>query len=291
MRHFRAGGRHAAILAAALAGFVAPPAAMPAAEPAANEQDAARSSFLAGGYLSREALPDSLVINPPPPAAGSAAQARDEEASRAGLALRESPRFRLAAIDAAFVNPDGSSVFSCAAGLRISPETTPKIDGLLKKALRDLALATYPTKLHYQRPRPFMVNGEPTCTPDHEDMLRRDGSYPSGHSAAGYGWSLILAQIVPERSARIVARGIAFGDSRRVCNVHWRSDVEQGRQVAAAVVARLHADPAFQADLAAARAEYSTRLSNNSAPDCVLEDAALGHGEASGPSADKGSTN
>lgn len=271
------------MLALVLACGTAVPVAMRAAEPSVSEQDAARSSFLAGGYLPREALPDSLAINPPPPEAGSAAQARDEEASRDGLALRDGPRFSLAAIDAAFFNPDGSSVFSCAAGLRISPETTPRIDALLKKATRDLALATYPTKLQYQRARPFMVNGEPTCTPGQEAMLRRDGSYPSGHSAAGYGWSLILAEIVPDRSARIVARGIAFGDSRRVCNVHWQSDVEQGREVASAVVARLHADDVFQADLEAAKAEYGDRSSNGAPPDCALEDEALGNGPTSSP--------
>ena len=61
----------------------------------------------------------------------------------------------------------------------------------------DLALGTYATKRKFQRRRPFMVNGEPTCTPQDEAMLRQDGSYPSGHSAIGYGWGLVLAEIVP----------------------------------------------------------------------------------------------
>ena len=102
--------------------------------------------------------------------------------------------------------------------------------------------------------RPFTVNGRPSCTPAHEAILRADGSYPSGHSALGYGWGLILAEAIPGRAAELVARGRSFGDSRRICNVHWLSDIEEGRIVATAVVARHNAEPAFQADLAAARA-------------------------------------
>ena len=53
----------------------------------------------------------------------------------------------------------------------------------------------------------------------------------------------------------ILARGRAFGESRMVCNVHWQSEVIAGRFMGAATVARLHADPGFTADLAAAKAE------------------------------------
>ncbi|MCX7864376.1 MAG: phosphatase PAP2 family protein [Novosphingobium sp.] len=268
----------ATVLAALLAGEATIAAAGKVESEEDNQAHIIRSQFLAGGYLAPEALPDSLVINPPPPQAGSVAETRDIEASREGLGLQGTPRFALAAIDAAMINPDGSSVFSCSAGFRISRGDTPKIDALLKRAARDLALSSYPTKQCYRRERPFMSNGQPTCTPDHEAMLRKDGSYPSGHSAIGYGWSLILAELVPDRAAQIVARGIAFGDSRRICNVHWLSDVEQGRAIAAAVVARLHADPQFSADLEAARAEARKRLAKPVIADCALEEASLaGH--------------
>ena len=39
--------------------------------------------------------------------------------------------------------------------------------------------------------------------------------------------------------------------------VHYQSDVEAGRMLGAAMVAEEHADPAFRADLAAARAELA----------------------------------
>ena len=44
------------------------------------------ASFMAtAGYLSPEALPDGLLLIPPPPAPGSRAEARDQEASRTAL--------------------------------------------------------------------------------------------------------------------------------------------------------------------------------------------------------------
>jgi len=241
-----------------------------------DEHEKARSSFLAGGYLVGQSLPDSLTINPPPPAEGSAAMMRDEAGATAALALRGTLRFELAGADAAFFMPNGESVFSCAAGFVIDPETTPRLNALLRKSVADLALAVYPTKNHYQRPRPFMVNKQPTCTPDQESMLERDGSYPSGHSAIGYGWGLILAEIVPDRATQLVARAREFGESRRICNVHWLSDVEEGMQVAAAVVARLHADPAFLSDVEAARLEFQEFGPKLAKPDCTLELKALG---------------
>ena len=54
---------------------------------------------------------------------------------------------------------------------------------------------------------------------------------------------------------------IAFGDSRVVCGFHYPSDVVAGRLAAAALLARLHADPAFLKDLAAARREITALMS------------------------------
>jgi len=55
-----------------------------------------RSDILPG-YLSPKALPDSLALIPPPPAAGSAALALDEAVSQNSFALRDTPRWTLAA--------------------------------------------------------------------------------------------------------------------------------------------------------------------------------------------------
>jgi acid phosphatase (class A) len=226
-------------------------------------------------YLSKGAMPDSLKIDPPPPAPGSAEEARDKAAQKAALKLHGTPRWALARRDADLSSPAATGAFSCAAGMTISPETTPKVDALLRRALREFALASAPTKQKYMRKRPFVVNGKPVCTPESEAVLRGNGSYTSGHSGVGWGWSLVLAEIFPDRSAELIARGRAFGDSRRVCNVHWLSDVEQGQVVASAVFARLQSEPAFIADLDAARAEVKASVGKFTPRDCEAEATAL----------------
>ncbi len=267
-------------LIAAVAGCV--PHAASNAGPAADQstpdaQIAAARTALGSGYLTPQTVPDPLAYLPPPPAAGSAAMARDEEASAAALALRGSPRWDQARRDAELIDPSATALFSCAAGIDIGPDTTPAIHNLLRKSLADFGLSGRAAKQHYARPRPFMINNQPICTPDWADRLRQDGSYPSGHSAAGYGWGLLLAEVIPSRAAALVARGRAYGDSRRVCNVHWLSDVEEGRITATAVFARLHAEPAFRADVETARIEAEKLQSGNQTkPDCSAENAALG---------------
>ena len=227
------------------------------------------------GYLPADALPDSNIFLPPPPAAGSAALALDQASADQAVALNGTPRFAQATLDAGIQFPDVTGLFSCAAGIAIGPDTTPKTDALLHKAMTDLGIGGYPTKDKYKHVRPFMVNEKPTCTPDHDAMLREDGSYPSGHSTIGYGWGLILAELLPARAAELVERGREFGDSRMVCNVHWLSDVQTGRYVAGAVVSRLHAAPEFRADMEAAAAELAASTAKPDPADCEREAAAL----------------
>lgn len=235
-------------------------------------------SPLGAGYLGGGALPDSLLLSPPPPAAGSVAEERDKEGATAALAMQGSTRWELAKADADLRPGRAAAAFSCTAGFPIDQSHAPALSRLLARAMGDLGMSTSEVKKRYMRPRPFMDNGRPSCTPDWEKILRHDGSYPSGHSAIGYGYGLILAELMPDRAARLVARGRAFGDSRRICNVHWLSDIEEGRVIATATVMRLNADPAFAADLAAARKEIAVLRSKSpeAAPDCATEAAALG---------------
>lgn len=229
------------------------------------------------GYLTAERLPDSVALIPAPPAAGSAAFALDEEISRAGLQLRNTPSWSLAARDAELSFPAAADSFSCALNASVSEKETPHLFLLMRRTLSDVSRSVSRAKKMYGRPRPFLVNGEATCSPDYEKHMRTSGAYPSGHAAAGWAWALILSEIVPERGDALLQRGRAFGRSRIVCNVHWASDVNEGRTVAAAVVARLHADPAFRADLEHARRELAALRLQGTVPqrDCTAEAEAL----------------
>jgi acid phosphatase (class A) len=221
-------------------------------------------------------LPDSLALLPPPPAAGSAAFAADEQTYRSTRALRGTPRWALAAQDAS-LTPDKVDAFSCALGIPITQTETPHLFLLMRRALTDGVAATSAAKNHYQRRRPFMEFNEQTCLPEDEARLRTNGSYPSGHSALGWTWALVLSELAPDRMNEILQRGYAYGQSRVVCGAHWQSDVTEGRVVAAAVVARLHDDPTFNADMQSARKEIAAARAGNARParDCAAEAAAL----------------
>ena len=210
------------------------------------------------GYLAHDALPNSLELLPPPPEEGSAGFALDEETSRQSFAARDTSRWEQAIEDANLEFPDAIKNFAAVLEMPITEEDTPHLYMLLRRTLTDVGLSTYAAKTHYNRRRPFMKNGQPICTPDDEEGLRKDGSYPSGHTAIGWAWALLLCEISPDQSDALLQRGWEFGQSRIVCNVHWQSDVNQGRIMGAATVARLHADPGFLADLQAAKLEVVT---------------------------------
>jgi acid phosphatase (class A) len=110
------------------------------------------------------------------------------------------------------------------------------------------------------RRRPFVdFPNLPKC-PLVYDALGSTGSYPSGHAILGWLWGSILAETAPEFADALLARGIAFGDSRVVCGFHYPSDIVAGRLAAAALLARLHADRRFLADLAQAKKEVAALL-------------------------------
>jgi acid phosphatase (class A) len=258
-----------------LASAISP--ATPSLNPSVNPPSNLMTPEPAPNYLSTAAMPSSLALVPPPPAQGSAAMSRDEEVNRSALTMHGTPRWELAVRDAVLTFPAVAQTFSCASNLPVSQERTPKLITLLRRTLADAGRSTYEAKQRYQRARPFAINGKPICTPDREAALRRDGSYPSGHSAIGWSFGLVLSEVVPDRANEVLARGRAFGQSRLVCNLHWPSDVEEGRMVASAVVARFHAEAAFRSDVEAARAEVAALRAAGAVvdKDCSAEADAL----------------
>jgi acid phosphatase (class A) len=229
------------------------------------------------GYLSKEDQLDSKTFVLPAPAAESAMQALDKAWAQKMLELRGTARWDLATSDADLQFPAAAGVFACALGIQVSEQNTPALYMLLRRTLTDIGLAPYSAKNAYQRKRPFMMSETPVCTPKDEEALRKDGSYPSGHTAIGWGWALILTELVPDRAEEILARGRAFGESRNVCNAHWYSDVVAGRLVGAAAVAKLHANKEFLAAMDAAREDINRARERELAPkkDCAVETKAL----------------
>jgi acid phosphatase (class A) len=243
-----------------------------------------RPGFL-NGYLPPAELPDSLALLPAPPIAGSPAQAADDAAFHALTQFQGTPRGAMAVRDADLRFPAAAELFSCAVGIPISAQETPNLLMLLQRTMTDAGIATYKAKNKYRRTRPFVVFKVPTCAPRDDAFLTTDGSYPSGHTAIGWAWALELTEIAPDRTDALLQRGRAFGQSRGICGAHWQSDIEAGRTVGAATVARLHANPVFHAQMELARAEIAKEHGRGATPsaDCAAEAAASAASSALAP--------
>jgi hypothetical protein len=76
--------------------------------------------------------------------------------------------------------------------------------------------------------------------------LSNSPSYPSGHTTYGYTGAVLLAVLVPERYAEMIARGAEYGNDRVIMGSHYVMDVLGGRTLALYDMAHLLAnDPAY----------------------------------------------
>ena len=199
---------------------------------------------------------DPSVFLPPPPAANSA----QELAERAIVRGPWTDERRQQALEDNAIDP--FAAFDSVLGPNFTQANFPATFAVLDRAGRAAGFAGDPVKFIHRRPRPFLSDSAiTTCIPN-DERLRASFSYPSGHAALGFAWGLVLAELVPSRAEALIERGRDFTWSRVVCGVHYPSDVEAGRTVAAAAVARLHADAEFRTMMDAARAELATAYSN-----------------------------
>ncbi|MGD9980442.1 MAG: phosphatase PAP2 family protein [Hyphomonadaceae bacterium] len=194
---------------------------------------------------------DATVFLPPPPEANGALELAERGIVRGPWTAER----RAQALEDNAIDP--FAAFDSVLGANFTAVNFPATTRLLDRAGRAAGFAGDPVKFIYRRARPFLNDSAITpCIPN-DERLRASFSYPSGHAALGFGWALVLAELVPSRADAIIERGRDFTWSRVVCGVHYPSDVEAGRIVAAAAIARLHADADFQREFAAARAEIA----------------------------------
>jgi len=216
---------------------------------------ASAEQLAAQPYLSAAAEPDATKFLPAFPAKGSKAKAEDQFVFDSWRRKAKDPRWAQAIVDADYRTPVILDGFACAIGVKLDATSAPKLVALLDLADEDLQVASKKSKDFFHRDRPFVGTRKLTCVA--RETVGKSYSYPSGHSALGWTFALILTQLAPDRAGEIMARGRSYGESRAVCGMHWESDVEAGRYFGAAVVAALHSDATFRADLDAARAEVA----------------------------------
>ena len=208
-------------------------------------------------YFSFRELPNMLKWCPAPPDTVGAAFAYDIMQYMWGKQMRQNKeRAEIAIRDAVYSLECIMQEFSEPLGLKMSEEETPEIYKLLKDSKATCENISNFPKFYYKRIRPFMRFHEHTATPQFEPELRRNFSYPSGHTILGWCSALLLSEINPERADTILTRGMMYGESRVIVGAHWQSDVDAGRLAAAAAYARLHTSERFLEQMQLARQEF-----------------------------------
>ena len=209
-------------------------------------------------YLPVSQLPDLIKCLPAPPSFDSPEFANDVVRYQWGKQQRLNPeRAAIARRDAVWTFEALFAEFSEPFGLQISQLGTPEIWKLLTTSIATADQIRVAPKAYYHRLRPFEMYGEHLLSPDKEDEVRGEGSYPSGHTMRGWVTALLLAEIAPERADTIFARGWMYGESRVIEGAHWQSDVDVSRAAASIAYAALQTSSAFREQMEAAKAEYA----------------------------------
>lgn len=206
-------------------------------------------------FLTKDDVPNAVNYLPAPPDTASVLFWGDYAQYQWGKSIRNTARGELAREQAEM---DCNSIlrgYSSVVGIEMSDQLTPEIYVLCNQTESDVVNGTKKAKKHYNRKRPFVQFKEGTLVPEEEESHIFSGSYPSSHSATGWGIALVLVELFPEYQDAILKHGWEYGQSRVIAGYHYQSDVDAARLSASAVVARLHADQGFQKQIEKAKKE------------------------------------
>ncbi len=207
-------------------------------------------------FLNTNALPNAVEFLPPPPDQNNPQYYCDWNMYLWGKAMRPTSRGSQAKEDAKADTESIAKAFSNSLGIEMSEKTTPQIFELMSRTADSVMLAIKGPKKYHQRPRPYVQFNEKSLLPEEEASHNPKASYPSGHAAIGWGIALILSEINPDAQNDLFKRGYEFGQSRVIAGFHYQTDVDAGRLVASATIARLHADAEFMSTLKSAKSEF-----------------------------------
>ena len=208
--------------------------------------------FLAGGpllaegpYLVSNRL-DSVALLAPPPAPQSQEQAADLASVRAAFQARSAAEEARAKAD----NNLSLFLFARAVGPELAPGKFPKTEALFKEVKKEIGEPIDVAKDHWKRLRPYQVDENLSF-----GWKEKSFSYPSGHATRGTVYAWLLAEIFPEHREAVLQVGREIGWDRVLIGMHFPTDIQAGRVLGRAIVRELQTSPAFQHDLAEAKAE------------------------------------
>lgn len=211
-------------------------------------------------FLTQSQEPDAYRYLPAPPDTSSIAWLADFNRYQWGISQRGTDRGKEAAFDA-YWQPDSIlKGFEPVLGYYLSSKDYPETYKLVSYACWDIEKSILEAKRRYKRKRPYVQFNAHPSDPTQEKELRNTGSYPSAHSGRGWGTALLLTELFPDRADALLKHAYSYGESRVITGYHYESDVAAARLAASAVIARLHAAPAFQQQLALAKKELQKKI-------------------------------
>jgi acid phosphatase (class A) len=142
-------------------------------------------------------------------------------------------------------------IYSEVLGSGFNPDDLPVTAKLMAEVTKTASPIVGRAKAYFGRKRPFLVDSRIEVLVAEENTP----SYPSGHSTRATVWAMVLCEIFPEQKEALMARAHQIGDDRVLGGMHFPSDVEAGRKLAAEIVRQMLDNPDFKAQVEAARAE------------------------------------
>lgn len=130
----------------------------------------------------------------------------------------------------------------------------PVTNSLLSSVDRDVIYFILREKMKYQRARPTQLAPDLTTV----IAVPKHSAYPSGHAGQVYAAALVLSAVDPANAEKYRQLAIDVAHRREIAGVHYPSDSEAGRAIAAQVVAALMKDPEIQKRIALAKKEFET---------------------------------
>ena len=200
------------------------------------------------GYLPPNAIDVKAVLADPP--TDDSATTRAELDRLLAIQAKRTPE------DVARIQGEGpfsAYLFASALGASVKAEALPATDALLKRVSADAAAVISQAKTQWNRRRPWTVDTHIQPCIDKPT----DSSYPSSRTVRSAVWAGVLCELFPAKKDALQAKADVVGQNRIDSGVHYPADVEAGKTLGRAIVAKLLAAPAFQSDLAAAKAEVA----------------------------------
>jgi|WetSurMetagenome_2_1015567.scaffolds.fasta_scaffold109886_1 acid phosphatase (class A) len=202
-------------------------------------------------FLTADEIQAAIRLPPPPPEGSDRQKAELSELHRLE---RETTPERLAQAKADGAN-ETAALFAPALGPGFDLSKLPAASRMLEEVHHEEKLAASAGKAFWRRPRPVAV--DPTL--DSCSKSEKPGtSYPSGHATLAWSMATVLAAAWPAKAPAIMARAQDYAESRVICGVHFRSDIEAGQRLGEEVGKDLLANPAFRAEEEAAAQELKS---------------------------------